>query len=286
MSRAAAKEPELFPPQTATKTRGKRAPQVATSKGAVAVRGAAKELGPPPTPKSMLQALTQLSRDPSVSPDKIRDLLAIQERVMATEREQAFNRALLAAQAEMPHIVKTAKNKSTESSYAPLEIVARTVRPITLKHGISLSWSTAPSHLPNHYKEICYVSHVDGHTRVYEADVPADVLGPKGTPNKTPTHGFGSSMSYGRRYLLVMIFDLVLVGEDDDGNAAGRGGGLSEKQCADLVDALEAAGASRKSFLEWAEENWGGPFKRLDEIPAKHFATCQNAIASVRARRK
>jgi hypothetical protein len=49
------------------------------------------------------------------------------------------------------------------------------------------------------------------------ADIFADTKGPRGTPNKTATQGFGSTMSYGRRYLKALMFDLVIAGEDDDG---------------------------------------------------------------------
>jgi hypothetical protein len=40
----------------------------------------------------------------------------------------------------------------------------------------------------------------------------------RGSPNKTAIHGFGSAMSYGRRYLLLLIFNLAMRHEDNDGN--------------------------------------------------------------------
>jgi hypothetical protein len=36
----------------------------------------------------------------------------------------------------------------------------------------------------------------------------------------TRTHAFGSATSYGRRYLLKMIFNVIEAAEDDDGNSA------------------------------------------------------------------
>jgi hypothetical protein len=49
------------------------------------------------------------------------------------------------------------------------------------------------------------LSHTAGHSRHYQADVPIDNTGPKGAQNKTMTHGFGSALSYGRRYLKLLI---------------------------------------------------------------------------------
>jgi hypothetical protein len=48
------------------------------------------------------------------------------------------------------------------------------------------------------------------------------MTGPKGNQNKTATHGFGSTMSYGRRYLICLIFNITLTNEDQDGNQPGE----------------------------------------------------------------
>jgi hypothetical protein len=50
----------------------------------------------------------------------------------------------------------------------------------------------------------------------------------KGRPNKTALHGLGSSVSYLRHYLTCMIFNVVMRGEDDDGNGfpGGTPGGV------------------------------------------------------------
>ena len=52
--------------------------------------------------------------------------------------------------------------------------------------------------------------------------MPADGKGAQGRDVMTRTHATGSAVSYGRRYLLLMIFNIAVGGEDDDGNAAGK----------------------------------------------------------------
>ena len=61
--------------------------------------------------------------------------------------------------------------------------------------------------------------------------MPADGKGAQGRDVMTRTHATGSAVSYGRRYLLLMIFNIAVGGEDDDGNAAGRK--VSEKLISD-----------------------------------------------------
>jgi hypothetical protein len=76
------------------------------------------------------------------------------------------------------------------------------------------------------------VAHRDGYSREYSIDMPADGKGARGNDVMTKTHATGSATTYGRRYLLMMIFNLSV--EDDDGNAAankanGNGNGAKPK---------------------------------------------------------
>jgi hypothetical protein len=53
-------------------------------------------------------------------------------------------------------------------------------------------------------------------------DLSRDDLGANGQPSKTRLHGEGSTFSYGCRYLTTSIFNIVIAGQDDDGNRANR----------------------------------------------------------------
>ena len=73
---------------------------------------------------------------------------------------------------------------------------------------------------PEHIGVAVRISHRGGHAERSEFHVPVDVAGFKGTPNKTAIHGWGSALTYCRRYALLCAFNVIVSG-DDDGNAAG-----------------------------------------------------------------
>lgn len=169
----------------------------------------------------ILSVIERAAGDPNYDVEKLERLFGLQERMLAREAEQKFADAKAAAQAEMPQIKRTGKNDQTRSTYAELDEIAAKVDPIAHKYGFSASYGTADSPLENHYRVTCRLRHKGGFFEDYQADVPADMVGMKGNQNKTATHGFGSTMSYGRRYLKLMIWDIATT--DDDGNAAGTG---------------------------------------------------------------
>lgn len=172
--------------------------------------------------ESMLTVISKAARDPSVDVEKAERLFALLERGMERKSEMDFNRAMKLAQSEMPAIVRDSLNPQTNSKYAKLENIQSVLAPVLLKYGLCISFGTDKSELPEHYGVTAIVSHDSGHKRNYRCDVPVDMLGLKGNANKTRTHGFGSSLSYGERYLMKLIFNIRLVGEDDDGNAGNK----------------------------------------------------------------
>lgn len=64
--------------------------------------------------------------------------------------------------------------------------------------------------------------HEAGHTKRYYVDLPIDSTGIKGSVNKTGVHANGSTYSYARRYLTMMIFNVVLTNEDNGRNGGGE----------------------------------------------------------------
>lgn len=166
---------------------------------------------------ALLSVIARAASDPSVDIDKMERLLAMQERVLERNAESAFNESMRGAQGEMRQVATDANNPQTRSRYATYAAIDAALRPIYTRHGFSISYGTADA--PEGYvRVLAYVSHVGGHTRRYEAAMPADGKGAKGGDVMTKTHAFGAATSYGMRYLLKMIFN-VAVGEYDlDGN--------------------------------------------------------------------
>jgi hypothetical protein len=220
----------------------------------------------------ILNIIARAASDPNTDVDKLERLLAMQERVMARDAEEAFNASLLAAQDEIRPIAKNKVNPDTKSKYADLSALAEGLDPIIRKHGFAQSFGTADCPIPGHYRVTCDMSHRAGHTRRYQADVPVDNTGPKGSQNKTLTHGFGSALSYGRRYLKLLIADVPTT--DDDGRAAGRGRPVDDAQYAVLVKLIESSGADTKRFLAKYR------IDTVNDLPAAKF---QDAVDSLNA---
>jgi len=171
---------------------------------------------------ALMTAIAQAARDPNVDVDKMERLFAMHEKMQARQADQAFSEAMKAAQAEMPTVGKDRHNSQTNSDYATLDAINHAITPIYTRHGFSLTFDTEDSPLEGHVRVVCRVLHRDGHSKAYSYDTPMDLTGIGGKVNKTPTHARGSAITYGRRYLVLMIFNLTTGAEsDDDGNGAG-----------------------------------------------------------------
>jgi hypothetical protein len=226
-------------------------------------------------PGDFLATLERVALNPEVSVDKMERLLDMQERVQAKRAEAEFNAAMARVQGELPRILKNAANETTRSTYANLEAVNRAITPVYTREGFALSFNNPGGAPDGFYRVTCTVMHRAGHSREYQVDVPADSVGMKGTVNKTPTHAFGSSMSYGRRYLTMLIFNLTTTNEDDDGQAAAV---ITEAQVADLEALLTEVKADREGFLRYCKVD------DLADLPAIKFRAAVAALEAKRAR--
>jgi hypothetical protein len=171
---------------------------------------------------SLLNFISAASRDPSVDVSKFESLLRMQREIIADDAKLQFNRAMAQVQREMTPVVRDANNEQTRSKYARLETIDAMMRPCYTAHGFSLSFDQVPSEDPSAIRISCEVAHEGGFSRTYHLESTLDSVGAKGNVNKTPLHALGSTMSYLRRYLTSMIFHVVLVNDDDDGNLGGQ----------------------------------------------------------------
>lgn len=167
------------------------------------------------------QALEQALMLPDQGVERLERMWEMHKEMQDRDAKRIYADAMKACQKEMPAIKKRGKNKQTNSKYALLEDINRLITPIYTRHGFSLSFGTVRSELEDHVGIVCDVMHEAGYSKTYTYDAPIDNVGIKGEKNKTRTHGRGSAISYGRRYLILMIFNLT-IGDDDDGNAAGE----------------------------------------------------------------
>lgn len=120
---------------------------------------------------------------------------------------QTLAEALAAAQLEITDPAKDAVNPHFRSRYADLATVLKTVRPVLARHNIALTQTTQI---------------LDGAlvlvTRLHWKDEELAGYYPI-SPTKADPQGYGSALTYARRYALQAIVG-VAADDDDDGNAA------------------------------------------------------------------
>lgn len=168
----------------------------------------------------LMSIIERAATDPAFDVEKMRAMLDMKVQWDAMQAEQAYNDAMRACQEEMRPVVRDRQNDHTKAKYATLENIHGVAKPFWLKWGFSLSSHSDVSPIPGHYRVVTTCRHVGGHKTTHFLDAPPDDAGPKGEKNKTPIQALGSTVSYVRRYLDLMIFDITLIGEDRDGNRA------------------------------------------------------------------
>ena len=217
-----------------------------------------------------LAIIERLSADQDVDVDKIQRIIEMQERVLDRNAKQSFNTAMVRAQAKMPIVPRDRDNTQTKSKYSAYETLLKFTKPIYTEEGFAISMYEGETAVENNIRVCGDVMHQDGWTKTYWTDIPLDDKGFKGTPNKTQTHAKGSSLSYGKSYLLRLIFNIP-TGDDDDGNSAGIEF-ITEDQVSQLEEMLKSTKANKEKFLAFMQ------VEELRSIPAKNFEKGKTAL--------
>lgn len=220
---------------------------------------------PAVAPKSLLQVVAEAAANPAVDVQKMKELLAIQREMEQREAEGEFNEALARAKAKMPSVVgPDRKNEHTKSNYATLEKVSKTMDKFIADEGFTISYGMAESSLSEHYRITAKLSR-GKFSRDYFIDLPADTKGAKGGETKTQVQGIGSTISYGRRYLKLMMFDVVVGREDDDGSG-GQIETITETQADQLLRLCADKNIAKATFSKAFR------VEEIMDLPASRFA--------------
>jgi hypothetical protein len=241
-------------------------------------------------PSSIMSKVIELASTPGINTEMVDRLIAWHEREQARQAMEAFNVAMSAAQGEIRAVVKNAYNDQTKSKFATLEAVDEAIRPIYTQHGFRVSFTETPDDAPE-MRITCIVAR-GAHVENYSLPALADMTGPKGAPNKTQVQGVGSTVSYLRRYLTCLVFN-VATRDDNDGNRAkpnaNADGELIGQSAVDLIYQLisdvafdpYATAANERGFLD----SFNFPhLTSVKQIPAGDFARLKNALLDKKSR--
>jgi hypothetical protein len=186
-------------------------------------------------------AIIRAAQDDSIDIAKLQALLDMQRQVAQDRSKRTFNTAMASAQAEMLPVVRDALNVHTKSKYARLETIDAQMRPIYTAHGFSVRYGSQPCPREGWMRITITISHSGGHWEENYLDAPPDDTGTKGTVNKTAIMSVGSSVTYLRRYLLCMAFNIVLADDlapDTDGQREPLGGNDRQPSPPDPLEEL------------------------------------------------
>jgi len=211
---------------------------------------------------ALIAMIERAARDPNVDIDKMERLFAMHERVEARRAEQEYNDALAAAQAEIKPVARKLRNTQTNSNYADLAAISDAADPIIHKHGLAFVVSQYQSATPDCMGIRAKVSK-GSHSEIYDFDVPLDSAGIKGNTNKTATHAFGSTLTYGRRYAKCAVLD-ISTKNDTDGNQPSET--ITPAQAEELAKLITDTKSDIVEFLAI------GKIESLSDMPAREFS--------------
>lgn len=221
-------------------------------------------------PGSLMEIIDKLASSPGAL-DKIEvmeRLLAMQERVMAEQRKQAFMAAEARLHAAMPPMDKLGKAKN--SKFAKLEDIDVVIRPLLAEEGFSFSFDEE-SHTDKTATFIAKLSHRDGHSEVKRLTVPIDVASKnaQGVSIRPAIQDYGSMVSYARRYLIKMHLNIIEKDEDTNGEKNEK---IGKDEARDLSTAINDHGLELPRFLVFMKVG------SIEEILAADSKKAWNAV--------
>lgn len=244
---------------------------------------------PPTDPMRLLQSALD---KPGMDPEKLTRLVDLVEKWKAQRAVEDFSIAMNACQAEMPPIVQDAVNDHTHKRYASLEAVNRVCKPCYTRHGFSIQFSEGAATVEGDIRILADVMHAGGHERRYWIDLPRDGTGAKGGQSSmNPIQGKGSTFSYGCRYLVKMVFNLTITGEDDD--AQGSAQDLTDAQTIELNELLEdlRGDTAEEVWETYIAGFWAWAFKEakttknMNDLKASDFPRIKNELERLKKKK-
>ena len=206
---------------------------------------------------------------------QLKELLAIQKDWEANNARKIFTQSFASAQAKIASVIKTKVNPQTHSKYADLGDIIKSAQPVYTSEGFAVIFYEGETITPESIRVCADVLHKAGHKETYHYDVPLDGTGLKGNANMTKIHGKSSSVSYGRRYLMCMIWNIPTQ-DDNDGNN-GEVVFITQEQGNKILDMISATGSDLVKFLAFMKT------EKVEEILAKDY---NKAIAAFEAKQK
>lgn len=212
--------------------------------------------------------IERAARDPAIDPDKIIKLYELSERERASRRRAAYAADFALMQAKLPRIDRGGRivvyskhdreklggpqpedRPQQVTPYARLEDIVEAIAPVLSEKGFSIS------HRIERTSEgmilvTGILTHREGHSEQTSFPLPHDTSG-----SKNSVQAVGSSITYGRRYTILSLLNIVSHAKEDadDDGAGARDVQIDLDQAEDVKRRLKITATDEKSFLKWAK---------------------------------
>lgn len=191
-----------------------------------------------------------IERPEPVPIETIERLVALNERMEARNAAAEFNGALAEFQAACPSVQRTSSATVTTKSggqftyrYAELDEIARVLRPLLQRHGLSYTWDSEMDGA--RIKCTCTVRHVAGHAQTATFTCPTESDAKMSGPQ-----AHAAALTYARRQSLVQVLGLTMTDQDTDGASQEK---ITATQAFDIEDLIRDADADRGKFLAYMQ---------------------------------
>lgn len=219
-----------------------------------------------PESSALISMIERAARDPNVDIDKMERLFQMHERVAAQQAKAAYLSALSLMQSELPAAMRRGKGHN-DKKYARFEDIIGAIRPILSTHGFSLSFRTAQD--DKLIRVIGVLGHSAGHSEQTEMAMPPDTSG-----NKNIVQAWGSSTSYGKRYVALTLLGIASEDEDDDAKKAI--GLITPDQTEELAKLITATGTDIQAVLKFHE------VESLSDMTATDYRTAKAKLVALK----
>jgi hypothetical protein len=234
------------------------------------------------------RTIERMLNDPACDMDLLERMFAFEERRLARQAEIEFNEAMARLHKALAdvRIIKTksvlydvdkadkGKGRTEAFRYTPLDEIDKVVRPLLNAEDMVPTY-TAEIREGGGAVVVARLTHKNGHYREASIPLPLDSTG-----GKSNVQAMGSTFSYGRRYTLCMLLNIVTLDDDD-----GTGGTIDKAQAKTIRELLERAHTDDSVWAARPIEEFEAAFLKkivhapsIEEIPFRLYRKATSAL--------
>lgn len=226
----------------------------------------------PPAAAQEITPLTLMHRaleNPEFDPNKLSQLMELQERWEARQAERAFNeafsqwKALNVQPRRLSHVKYETSKGSTDFWHDDVGITVQEVNRTMADFGLSVRWSvtTPNSDTGTRITVQCIIAHRDGHSFAVSMSAAPDASG-----GKNSIQAVGSTVRYLQRYTLNTACGMAPPGKEDEGVLP-----ISDEEAQEIRDGLAAKGREEEAFCKWLHRITRGRTTTIEAIPRNMY---------------